>query len=204
MTTTACPARDGSPSADQCGAPAVAIVTFGCVHEHRASGVLCTGHLMSLEAAHCRLCAISGRPHECPLALVDVQPTDGGEGGVGCGTLESPHPAHLPAQDAHIAGWPGEVGGERGPGSRDHGAPNLPLGGTRRVGMMSDPRQDGSVGGRPQPGRGTLSPRHEGKGGPASGPGGAASPTPDRRSLPTRPRSGQGPPRPALLTEESP
>lgn len=240
MTAATCTARDGSPAAPYCGAPALGMSVFGCVHEHRRGGPLCAGHLAAVADAHCAPCREGARPHHCPLTLVAFDeatdhPGSGsrpvGEGGTartpgvqnpepglpglgtgaagvrsepgwtraepkgssplrrtgGGGVCSAPaaHPPapHVPGrQRAAAAAGPGADGGEvvRGPGLESSAEPHLPaqlsqLEGTPRVGM-SDPRQDGSVGGRPQPGSGTLSPRTGGKGGPPASPGAGVPP----------------------------
>jgi hypothetical protein len=66
----------GTPVPDPlrvCGEPAIAVITFGCIHEHVESPAACAGCAAELQRAAdilvCPACEDGPEPHECPVVI---------------------------------------------------------------------------------------------------------------------------------------
>jgi hypothetical protein len=71
-----CESSTYGTSDSACGAPAVASVTFACVHEHICSAAQCAEHLdqiLTLNDFYCRLC-LEEDGHSCRHHIIANSP----------------------------------------------------------------------------------------------------------------------------------
>jgi hypothetical protein len=65
------------PGRPECAADAVAVMEYGCVHEHIDTAAICRKHLdlaLTLKWS-CKICENGSEPHDCPIIMRERQPS---------------------------------------------------------------------------------------------------------------------------------